>query len=177
VPARCIVHTDTVGEILRENRKLFLHKGIHHKLKGYAFGQLKKIDVKEAHGKRKESVEKHGYDVKFAYHVVRLLQQSEMVMMEHNLDLERNRELLKAIRRGEWTLDELKAWFKKREDELDTLYIDSDLRHSPDDVKIKRVLMNCLEAHFGSLSAYFNMEGSEKVAVDKLNRIRGILDS
>lgn len=176
VPSRCIVHSDGVGDILRENRRLFLHKGIHHKLKGYAYQQLKKIDVKESHGKRKESVEKYGYDVKFAYHVVRLIQQSEMVMMEHDLDLEKNRELLKSIRRGDWTLDELKAWFKRREIELDKLYIDSTLRYGPDDATIKRVLMNCLEAHYGSLSAYFNMEGSDKVAADKLKRIREILD-
>jgi len=28
VPDRCVVHIDTVGEIMRENRRLFLHKGI-----------------------------------------------------------------------------------------------------------------------------------------------------
>lgn len=177
VPPRCIVHSTEIGNILRENRKKFLHKGIHHKLKGYAYQQLKKIGVKEAHGKRAESVEKYGYDVKFAYHVVRLLQQSEMVMMEHDLDLEKNRELLKAIRRGEWTLDQLKMWFNKREGELDTLYIDSDLRYGPDYDTIKRIIMNCLEAHFGSLAAYFNMDGSSKVMSDKLDQIRRIVNS
>lgn len=176
VPDRCIVHQSEIGKILRENRKLFLHKGIHHKLKGYAYQQLKKIRTKESHGKRKELVDTYGFDVKFAYHVARLLMQSEMIMMEHDLDLEKNRELLKSIRRGEWTLEELEEWFKKREGELDTLYISSDLRHGPDNDLIKRVLMNCLEAHFGSLSAYFNMDGSDKIMSDKLNRIRKILD-
>ena len=118
----------------------------------------------------------NGVDLKFMYHIVRLLMQGEMVMMEHDLDLEKNRELLKAIRRGEWTLDELKAWFKKREGELDTLYIDSTLRHAPDYAIIKRILMNCLETHFGSLSAYFNMEGSDKVMLEKLEQIRKIVN-
>lgn len=177
VPKRCIVHTDTVGDILRENRRMFLHKGIQKRLVGYAYGQLKKIDVKQATGKRKELVEKHGYDVKFAYHVVRLVQQAEMVLTTGDLDLEANRELLKAIRRGEWTLDELKSWFKKRERDLEDLYITSDLPYSPDYDKLKGLLFNCLEAHFGSLSQYFNLEGSERVAQDKLKKIKAILDS
>jgi predicted nucleotidyltransferase len=178
VPERCVIHQSMVGEILRENRRLFLHKGIHKKLMGYAYSQLNKIRTKEPEGKRLAMIEKFGYDVKFAYHVVRLVQQAEMVMMHHDLDLEENRELLKSVRRGEWTLDELEAWFKKRRDELDTLYIDSDLRLTPDYDTIKRILMQCLEAHYGSLSAYFNMEGSDKVMSDKLAQIKAIvLDS
>lgn len=246
VPSRCIVHSDTIGDILRENRRLFLHKGIHHKLKGYAFQQMKKIETKQntpnlqnmcdfeervgiqskvdintlveelkqrglyheglpqfqphavkfmstelkkltdeelleyynlysALTEREQSRYLNGVDLKFMYHVVRLLQQSEQIMIEHDLDLERNRELLKSIRRGEWTLDELKDWFKKRESELDTLYINSDLRHSPDNVIIKRILMNCIEARYGSVDAYFNMDGSAEIMKEKLYRIRKLL--
>lgn len=176
VPPRCIVHQSDVGKIIREHRKMFLHKGIHHRMKGYAYQQMKAIDVKNPLGKRKESVEEFGYDVKYAYHIVRLLMEAEMVMTEGDLDLERSRELLKAVRRGEWTLDELKTWFKKKESELDTLYVNSSLPYKPDHDKIKRVLFTCLEAHYGNLSAYFNMEGSSRVAQNKLNRIREILD-
>ena len=176
VPERCVIHQDTVGEIMRENRRLFLHKGIQKKLMGYAFHQFKKIRSATREGKRKESIEKYGYDVKNAYHVVRLVQQAEMVLTTHDLDLELNRELLKSIRRGEWTLERLEQWFNKRQDDLDTLFVSSDLRLTPNVDIIKSLLMQCLEAKFGSLSAYFNSEGSDKVAQDKIAQIRAIID-
>lgn len=174
VPDRCIVHQDAVGEIMRENRRIFLHKGIHKKLMGYAFGEFKKIKSQTREGKRAASIEEFGYDVKNAYHVVRLVQQAEMVLTHHDLDLEENRELLKSVRRGEWTLQDLDDWFKIRREQLDGLYITSELRLVPEYDMIKRLLMQCLEAKFGSLSAYFNIEGSDKIAQDKLARIKEI---
>lgn len=176
VPSRCVIHTSAVGDVLRDNRRMFLHKGIKQKLMGYAYSQLKKLDTKvpEVGSKRYDMVKEHGYDVKFAYHVVRLVQQAEMVMVRGDLDLEENRELLKGIRRGEWTLPELKAWFQKRQDDLETLYTKSTLRYEPDTAKIKELLLQCLEIKFGSLSKYFNLEGSNQIALNKLKRINAI---
>lgn len=37
-----VIHSTPAWEVVRENRKLFLHKGVVHKLKGYAFSQLNK---------------------------------------------------------------------------------------------------------------------------------------
>ncbi len=54
-------------------------------------------------GHRAELVAAHGYDTKFAYHVVRLIGEVEQILVEQDVDLQRDRELLKAIRRGEWT--------------------------------------------------------------------------
>lgn len=178
VPSRCVIHSDEIGIAIRDNRRMFLHKGIHHKLMGYAYSQLNKVKTKkpDPDSRRYDMVQKYGYDVKFAYHVVRLVQQAEMVMSEHDLDLEKNRELLKAIRRGEWTLDELESWFKKRQDDLETLYTKSDLRYTADEAKIKELLYQCLEMKFGSLSAYFNLDGSTKVVLDKMKRIKQIIE-
>ena len=180
VPARCIVHMSDVGSIMRENRRMFLHKGIQKRLVGYAYSQLNKLKTKKPDkgSKRYDMVQEHGYDVKFAYHVVRLVQQAEMVLTTGDLvlDEEGNRELMKSVRRGEWTLDEIEEWFKRRSAELETLYIDSDLQYKPDDDKLKELLFQCLEAHYGSLSNYFNLEGSERVAQDKLKRIRDIIN-
>lgn len=179
VPSRCIIHSSDVGDILRENRRLFLHKGIQKRLSGYAYAQLKKLRSKthEEGTKRSKMVEEFGYDVKFAYHILRLCLQAEMVMTTGDLDLEANREILKSVRRGEWTLDEVDNWFKTKEKDLDELYVKCDvLPYAPDYDKLKQLLMQCLEAHFGSLSAYFNLEGAEQVASDKLKRIKKIID-
>jgi len=151
VPRRCILFSTKVGEMVRENRKLFLHKGAWFKFKGYSYSQVHKMKTKNPEGKRRNIVDKFGYDVKFGYHCVRLLNEIEMILTEGDLDIERNREQLKSIRKGEWTLDDIVRYFEKKEEELETLYTTSKLRHSPNENKIKQLLINCLEEHFGSL--------------------------
>jgi hypothetical protein len=139
--------------MVREKRRMFLHKGSWHKFKGYSYSQMHKMQTKErTESKRKELIEKYGFDVKFGYHVVRLLNEVEQILTEGDLDLERNREQLKAIRNGEWTLDQLKDYFSSKERELETLYTSSKLPHGPDEGAVKQLLLDCLEQHFGSLS-------------------------
>ena len=153
LPRRCILHSTHIAELVRENRKMFLHKGSFHKLRGYAYGQLSKIANKtnSSNPKRAADIEKNGYDTKFAYHVVRLALQSEQILAEHDLDIERNSEILKSIRRGEWTLEQIEDWFANKEKALETLYANSTLQHTPDENKIKELLLECLEMHYGSL--------------------------
>lgn len=151
VPRRCVLFSTGVGELVRENRKLFLHKGSWHKFKGYAYGQMHKMRTKNPEGKRKETVEKYGYDVKFAYHVIRLINEVEQILTTGDLDLEAGREQLKAIRRGEWKMDQVVDYFQMKEKQLEQAYADSKLKHSPDEDAIKRLLMRCIEEHYGSI--------------------------
>jgi predicted nucleotidyltransferase len=167
-PRRCVMHSTQIGELVRENRKMFLHKGAWHKFRGYAYSQMHKIKgkVNSSNPDRAETIKKHGYDVKFAYHVVRLLDEIEQIMVEQDLDLERNREQLKAIRRGEWTLEQIERHFEAKERALENTYATSSLRHSPDEPAIKALLMQCLEMHFGSIQDAVRREPS----VDRLVR-------
>lgn len=43
VPQRCIVFTTQIGQMVREARKKFLHRGAWHKFKGYAYSQMASI--------------------------------------------------------------------------------------------------------------------------------------
>jgi len=151
VPDNCIMHITALGSMVREKRKMFLHKGAWHRFKGYSYSQMHKMRIKEPEGKRKEMIEKYGYDVKFAYHVVRLLAEVEQILTEGDLDLQKNREQLKSIRRGEWTMHEIEEHFKSKEQQLEEVYNKSELPHSPDEHKIRNLLLDCLEHHFGSL--------------------------
>ena len=153
VPRRCILHSTQIGEHVRENRKLFLHKGAWHKFKGYAYSQVHKMKIKspKKDSKRYDSVKKFGYDLKFAYHVVRLLNEVEQILIEEDLELERNREQLKAIRRGEWKEQQVIDYFETKEKELESLYTKSKLQYSPDEEKIKKLLLECLEMYYGTL--------------------------
>ena len=107
-PATCVLHSTRVGNLVRENRRLFLHKGAWPKFKGYAYSQLHKLAIKQPQGKRAELVAEHGFDTKFGYHVVRLIGEVEQILVEGDIDLQRDNEQLKAIRRGEWTEERLR---------------------------------------------------------------------
>ena len=92
----------------------------------------------------------YGYDT--VYHV-RLLLEAEEILTDHTLTLDRydRREMLKDIRKGNWTFQQVREWFTNKEKELDALYHKSTLRHSPDEAAVKQLLLNILEAHYGSL--------------------------
>jgi len=111
--------------------------------------------------------------VKFGFHVVRLLNQAEQILTEHDLDLEKNREQLKSIRRGEWTKEQIQDYFTQKEKQLEEVYLKSDLRHKPAIKEIKELLLNCLEQYFGSLDKMVRVEKGNKLL---LNEIQDVLD-
>jgi hypothetical protein len=254
VPQNCVLHSTQVGNMVRENRRMFLHKGAWHKFKGYAFSQIHKMKSKKfeglkevelfeeehgidhrtdsdhlrlkigAHGvigakkdhplylpvksfsgnkidfhdagirdleedvffeyvglfkkmmeksKRAERVKVLGFDHKFAYHCVRLLNEIEQIMTEGDLDLLRNREQLKSIRRGEWSLERVEKYFEEKEKSLESLYEKSSLPHSPDEEKIKQLLLDCLEHHYGSLEKAISRdeESQAKVVLREIKQL------
>jgi predicted nucleotidyltransferase len=152
-PEMCVQHATKIANHVRDNRKKFLHKGAWHTFKGYSFSQMHKMRIKtpDPDSVRYESVVKHGFDVKFAYHVVRLMNEVEQILIEGDLDLTRNSEELKSIRRGEWTIDQIEARFMQKQSSLEEAYVNSKLPHKPDEESIKTILLECLEEHYGSL--------------------------
>lgn len=153
VSTECVLHQTRIGGILRENRRLFLSKLAWHRYKGYAYSQLAKMNGEkiDPKGKRAHLRELFGYDVKFAMHTIRLLDYAEQILVHHDLDLRRNKEQLKAIRRGEVSEDEVRRLAADKEAYLERVYQESTLRHSPDEEAIKAVLLSCLEEHYGNL--------------------------
>lgn len=173
-PATCVLHVTRVGNMVRDNRKLFLHKGCWYRFKGYAYSQLHQTSFKNPqNSKRKELIDAHGYDTKFAYHGVRLLLEAEQILATKDLNLQRDREQLKSIRLGEWTEKEIKKWASAKTTSLEKLYAESDLPQGPDEPAIKSLLLNCLEEHFGDLSSCVL---DPDAAVLSLRAIAGELD-
>lgn len=151
VPHNCILYSTPLADRIREKRQVFLHKGCWLKFKGYAYAQIRKLETKQPEGKRRDLVDKYGYDVKFAYHVVRLLNEVEQLMTEQNLDSQRNNEQLKSIRNGEWTFEQLQQYFVKKEQDLESLYTRCELPATPDMASIRSLLMESLEQYYGSI--------------------------
>jgi len=155
-PQTCVLTCTQVGSMVREQRRLFLHKGSWHKFKGYAYSQKNKMFTKvpTEESSRREAFERHGFDVKAGYHTVRLMLQVEQILTEGDLDLQRHREQIKAIRAGEWTAEQIAQFFQDKERALEALYTTSPLPHTPPEEKIKALLVQCLEHHYGSLAQF-----------------------
>ena len=176
VKRRCILHITQLGEHVRENRNLFLSKKGWHTFKGYAYSQIHKMQTKNPQGKRKASVEKFGYDLKYATHCIRLLAEVEQMFTEGTIDLEANREQLKAILRGEWAKEQVIDYFNSKERELETLYQESKaIPHRPNEAAIKKLLLECLEMHFGSLAGAIHITESEIVKA-LVSDVKGVLE-
>lgn len=175
VPVNCIIHMTPVGQVFRDRRKDFLHKGAWAKFKGYSYSQLAKARSKEflQSPERRAEIEQYGYSTKFGYHIVRLLGEVEQLLVEGDIDLQRNREQLKSIRRGEWSLEQLERYFVDKERQLEQVYLDSQLPYKPDDGKIRGILLDVLEQHFGSLSGAVVRENQVVAALREIQRIAG----
>lgn len=152
-PINCVIHCTEVGQIVRDNRKCFLSKEAWAKFRGYSHAQLHKMESKNPEGGRKEIVDRHGFDTKYAYHLLRLLDEVEQILLTGDIDLQRAREPMKAIRRGEWTLQQVKDWAMEKEKALETAYVNCKLPERAPEEKLKQLLLQCLESHYGSLSA------------------------
>jgi predicted nucleotidyltransferase len=170
----CVLHCTRIGQMVRERRRAFLHKGCWPTFKGYAYQQAARMaGTRKRSGKRKELVARHGYDTKHAYHVVRLLNEVEQILAEGDLDLMRNREQLKSIRRGEWTEQQVREYFARKEAELEGLYQKSALPWGPDEARVKQLLLHCLEEHYGSLDKCVVDPGE---AVTALREVAAVID-
>lgn len=180
VPEFCIKHITPAGQLIRDNRKLFLSKRCWTKFRGYAASQFHKIENKQPTGARKELVEKYGYDIKFAYHIIRLLREAEQILTEGDLQLDQSNDELKAIRAGEWSYDRLCKEFEVRKLAMEEIISKSPLREEPDRDKIRELLLECLELHYGKL-------GNDAIVIPtivsdvfnniqkELNRLQGVI--
>jgi uncharacterized protein len=179
VPQDCVLFSTQIGQLVRENRKIFLHKGCWQKFKGYAYSQVSQLTSRtyEKGSKRALDVEEHGFSTKFGYHTLRLLNECQQILEKGDLDLRENREQLKACRRGEISAEEIRRIFSEQERALEKLYTESKLQHKPDEDKIKELLLNCLEQHYGSLSAAVVRPDNTVSALREIQKIaQNVLD-
>ena len=174
-PETCVLHCTQVGRLFRDHRKKFLHQGICERFKGYAYAQVHKMQAKEPQpgSKRAKVREQFGLDTKFAYHTVRLLNEAEQLLLEGDLDLQRNREMPKSIRRGEWTLQQILDYFEKKRIDLESAKAKSALPPTADEPAIRDLLLRALEIHYGTLDGCVRVPGK---AEELLRQIREQID-
>lgn len=122
-------------------------------------------------GKRYEKVKKDGCDLKFCYHLVRLLNECEQILATGDLDLMLNNEHLKAIRRGDITEKDIRSWAAEKELQLEKLCAESKLPEKPDGAKIKQLLVNCLEQHYGNLENCVRVPDAHENALREIKKV------
>ena len=126
-----------------------------------------------ANSTRAEKVKIDGFDIKFGMHVVRLLDYVEQLLSTGELDMRRNKEQFKAIRRGDMTEQEIREWASSKEKQLEMLFRQSTLPESPSEEKVKSILLNCLEIHYGNLTGAIE---DPNAPVNALREIQAVID-
>ena len=158
LPQRCVYQSSKIYDHIRAHRSIFLHRGCYQKFRGYAYSQLDKLqkEGKMRSEKRQETVRKYGFDTKFGYHIIRLLLECEQIFTDQTIVLDKDREMYKSIRRGEWDADKIRTWFDEKEKHMERLYLAPEsevpLPKRPDEEAIRQLLIECLEMHYGNIT-------------------------
>lgn len=129
------------GQMLLDNRHLFVGKHIYHSYVGYANGQLHRMTHAACKGymgeKRKRLVEKYGFDTKNASHLIRILRMGIEFLVDGELHVLRNdAQQLLEIKAGEWSLEKVKAEAEKLFIEARAAYIKCQLPVKSDHAEV-----------------------------------------
>ena len=145
---------EPAGRLLIDSRHLFITKRIYEAFTGYASDQLKRMTHLAFEGymgaKRKQLVQKHGYDTKNAAHCIRLLRMGIEFLQEGELRVYRNdaQELL-DIKTGKYSLEQVKELAEKLFQQAQEAHERCRFPDEPDESKVNALLKQIMSAHFG----------------------------
>jgi len=97
----------------------------------------------------------------------------EQLLSTGDMDLQQDKERLKAIRNGKWTIKQIKEFFEAKEKDLEALYNSSELPYKPREEEIKALLVQCLEMHYSDITDIIVPQNRIETA---LRRIKEIVD-
>ena len=154
LPNNLYIGRTPAGNVLIENREMFLTKKAYHSFTGYAHAQLYKIDHTTPTGdmglKRKALVETYGFDTKNASHLFRLMNMCIELLTDGGLVVDRSnkdRQFLLDIKDGKYQLE----WLKREAEDLFKLakeaYVRSDLPKDVDHKAVNSLLLNIFGQH------------------------------
>jgi hypothetical protein len=124
------------------------------------------VNALSKYGTRHSKIHLAHTDTKKLYHLVRLLLEVEQILVHQDLDLECNGAILRSIRNGEWSLQKIEEWFTEKEKVLEDVYHKSTLQYSPNESIIKKVLLETLEMHYGTISNAISIDVNQNIIND-----------
>jgi len=136
------------GQMLRDNRGLFVSKQAYGSFMNYAREQKRRMEVKPK-GSRLEDYLKYGYVPKFAMHTIRLFMEGIRLLTdgEIKLPLPERRQLL-DIRLGKHTKDEILEMFDYWHERGEQARDRSDLPVRPDLKEVNKFMVDFYELWF-----------------------------
>jgi len=134
------------------NRHLFVTKLAYNTLVGYSVSQREKAR-KQLTGKlgekRKDLIEKYGFDVKSAAHTVRLLKTAEHLFKYNEVELDVAAEECAEYRSGKYSWEDFEDRFEVLKNNVDLSFQDSTLPEKPDMDKVNNLCVTILKCfHF-----------------------------
>ncbi len=141
------------GQLLVTHRRIFVGRHVYRAFTGYAHGQLHRMTHNACQGymgaKRKQLVEKFGYDAKNAAHLIRLLRMGVEFLRDGELQVLRpDAAQLLEIKYGEWSLEAVQAeadrWFNFSKQ----AYAESTLPDGPDHEAINKLAVEVIQTAF-----------------------------
>jgi hypothetical protein len=104
---------------------------------------------KERNAARADTEAQYGYDTKHGMHLVRLLRMCREILSGDGVKVRRpDAQELLAIRRGEWSYDQLISWAEKEDREMESLYATSMLPTSADTERMNDLCVRAHELHW-----------------------------
>lgn len=149
LPAHFYLHVSPAGQELIDNRQLFAAKSTYFPFRGYAYSQLSKMTRGSYQGymgaKRKELVERHGYDTKHAAHLIRLLRMGCEFLMTGDMVVDRtdlDADELLDVKRGGWSLERVQREGSALLDDLRLAYERSPLQEAPNWERVNQLCVD-----------------------------------
>ena len=152
LPETCYIKRTDLGNLLIQNRDIFSSKLAYKSFTGYAYSQLSKMEKYQTNGflgaKRKELIDKFGYDTKNASHLIRLLRTGIEFLASGQLNVFReDAQQLIAIKKGEYSLERVQAMAEDLFKVAQDAFIHSKLPEQPNRKKAQEILVKGIEEY------------------------------
>lgn len=137
-----------------EDRKYqFMAKSHVTAFKGYGNAQLARITGERGngkHGQRNHLIELHGYNTKAAMHMIRMMYECMEFLTKETMTFPRPEvNILLAIRRGEWKLEEVCKHYRQLETSIDKVLPKISMQSEVDRRQIARLIEEAHRYHWG----------------------------
>lgn len=144
------IHISDAGQMIIDNKNLFVSKQAYRSFTGYAYSQLHRMTHSACEGymgaKRKRLVETFGYDCKNAAHLIRLLRMGIEFLTDGKMYVFReDAPELKDIKSGKWELERVKEEADRLFKLSQEAYIRSELPVHPKTREAEELLIKILK--------------------------------
>lgn len=178
VRKQCVKYIHPAFGPIRDNAHKFISMKSFHAFKGYMYSQFHRMSNRVEKGvsdnpKRQWMFDEFGYDVKMAYHILRLMDLLDQMLeggQQVQLDLMRNKEECKRMRAGQlYSWEDFQAKTQERFDFLDSKVREGkiDLPKEPRYDELRNILNSSIEEWYGTDTGQVVRE-REYVSVDEL---------